>query len=78
MTWRERSGPIIARVIAEHGDNERELQKALYRAYPWGPRKYHPYKIWLSEIQRQMAKRKLPTATITGSLFESDREEGPQ
>jgi hypothetical protein len=26
----------------------------LREAYPFGERKYHPYKIWLDEIRRQL------------------------
>jgi hypothetical protein len=29
------------------------IHAALLAAYPFGERKYHPYKIWLSEIRRQ-------------------------
>lgn len=53
--WRNRARPIIARVIAEHGHDERALRKALHAAYPFGPRENHPYKIWLDEIKRQLS-----------------------
>lgn len=55
MTWREASAPIIAKVIAETKSTNLHLLKTRLReAYPWGQRKYHPYRIWLSEIERQL------------------------
>ncbi len=55
--WRSHSSPIIARVIAEHGKDSKALAAALREAYPFGQRKYHPYKIWLDEIARQLGKK---------------------
>lgn len=52
--WRDSAAPIISRVLLEtEGQPEKEIRKALRDAYPFGERRYHPYKIWLSEIQRQ-------------------------
>lgn len=52
--WRVQAAPIIRRVLTETtGKSEREIRAALKAAYPFGPRKYHPYKIWLSEVKRQ-------------------------
>jgi len=57
--WRERYAPLIASILAEHkGKPERELRKILRDSFPSGPRQYHPYKIWLSEIAFQMGKKK--------------------
>lgn len=66
MSWREEAAPIIARVIREVGTADPPaLRKALREAYPWHQRRMWPYKVWLSEIQRQMEgaglrPRKLP------------------
>jgi hypothetical protein len=66
VSWREEAAPIIARVIREVGTADPPaLRKALREAYPWHPRRMWPYKVWLSEIQRQMEgaglrPRKLP------------------
>lgn len=58
-TWRHSARPIIAQVIAANkGKDEKEIRAALREAYPFGERKYHPYKIWLSEIQIQLGKRR--------------------
>lgn len=66
MSWRDRARPIIAQVLRETaGNSETEIKKALFEAYPFGPREYHPYKIWLDEIKRQrrpFAPKKLSRA----------------
>lgn len=59
MAWRDYAAPIIAKVLKENrGKPEKEVRKALKEAYPFGERKYHPYKIWLDEIKVQTGKRK--------------------
>jgi hypothetical protein len=52
MSWRETARPIISKILNEHTD-EAAIKKALFDAYPFGERRYHPYKIWLDEIRRQ-------------------------
>lgn len=55
MTWREKSRPIIAAVIARVGTSDaKKLRRELRESYPFGPYEYHPKKIWLSEIRRQL------------------------
>jgi len=57
-TWRDSARPIIAKVLEDHKDSEpKERQKALKEAYPFGERKYHPYKVWLNEIAVQLKKK---------------------
>lgn len=57
--WRERAAPIIAKVIAENkGKDLKEIRKALFYAYPFGERQYHPYKIWLDECAKQLGTKK--------------------
>jgi hypothetical protein len=54
-TWRERARPIIAEVIERVGrEDENALRVALRDAYPFGPRKYYPYKAWLAEVKSQL------------------------
>jgi hypothetical protein len=54
MSWREKAKPIIAKVLLETKDSTpRERRKALVIAYPFGQRKFWPYKVWLNEIRRQ-------------------------
>ena len=58
-TWRDRARPIIQQVLRDTvGKDEKEIRKALYDAYPFGQRKYHPYKIWLDEIRVQRKLKK--------------------
>ena len=55
-TWREHAAPIIADVIKRVGKSDiKALRKALREAYPYGERKYHPYKVWCDEIKRQLS-----------------------
>lgn len=57
--WRDKAKRIVCAVLAETaGKPEAEIKKALHGAYPFGPREYHPYKIWLSEIKRQRGATK--------------------
>jgi len=57
--WRAIAKPIIYRVLKETKDKEeKEIKKALRDAYPFGERKYHPYKIWLDEIKKQRSFQK--------------------
>jgi hypothetical protein len=52
--WRNIAKPIIATCLFNHrGESEQEIRRALREVYPFGPRQYHPYKIWCDEIQRQ-------------------------
>ncbi len=67
MTWREQCRPIIAEVIKTVGlDDMKVLRKALRDAYPYGERKMWPYKVWCSEIRKQMEIPEIPDM----SLFE--------
>jgi hypothetical protein len=51
--WRARSNEVILKVLAETwGQPEREIKKALLDAYPFGERKYYPYKIWCEQIKQ--------------------------
>lgn len=57
--WRDYARPIVTQVLKEtSGKSEKEIRQALIEAYPFGERKYHPYKIWLDEIKVQRGKRK--------------------
>ena len=57
-TWRDIARPIIEKVLEENkGKPDIVIRQALFKAYPFGERRYHPYKIWCDEIQRQRGKR---------------------
>ncbi len=55
-SWRRHSAPIITRIVAEFPEGP-DRKVALHDAYPFGERKYHPYKIWLDEIARQERRK---------------------
>jgi hypothetical protein len=54
-TWRDVARPLIAAVIKEmKGKPLAEIRKALRAAYPFGERRHFPYKVWCSEVRRQL------------------------
>lgn len=58
-SWRDGCRPIIAKVIAAVGTEDRKaLRAALREAYPYGQRRYWPYKIWCDEIRRQLGDKR--------------------
>jgi hypothetical protein len=68
-TWRDSCRPIIAKVLKENnGKPESVIKKALFDAYPFGVRQYHPYKIWLDEIKVQTGKKK---KTVKGRIMDT-------
>jgi hypothetical protein len=74
--WRKESREIIARLLEDCkacGYDEATIKKALHDAYPFGERKYHPYKIWLSEIQRQRGTKKGIGKTAANKLDEWEK-----
>jgi hypothetical protein len=41
-------------------------------AYPWGERAYHPYRIWCSEVNRQLACLRPVDESVAGlPLFDA-------
>lgn len=65
-TWRDHCRPIIKDVLDKtKGRPENEIRKALKDAYPYGMRKYHPYKIWLDEIKVQRGLKQSKTTEET-------------
>jgi hypothetical protein len=58
-SWRDIIRPIISKILQEtEGQSEAVRKKALFDAYPFGERKYLPYKVWLDEIKIQTCKKK--------------------
>lgn len=54
MSWRDLARPIVAKVVGRIGLQDRQaLRKALQEAYPFGERRYLPYRAWLAEIRAQ-------------------------
>ncbi len=57
--WRRRCRPLVAQALAAlpAGLTRAEYAKALRPLYPWGPRQYHPYTMWLKEVNAQLDAR---------------------
>ncbi len=56
--WRHTAKKVIEEVMNENRQaDEKELRKKISDAYPFGQRSLHPYKIWLDEVKKQIAKR---------------------
>ena len=65
--WRRLAAPIIARVLAEtEGMPATERRAALRAAYPFGVRRYHPYRIWCDEVRAQTGRKKKPSPRRQG------------
>lgn len=66
--WREHAAKVISRAITElaitHPDLSGDALKKKISAdfYPFGPREYHPYKIWLDELKRTFERH--PDAAV--------------
>lgn len=60
--WRAHASAVIRRVLAElPPDTSLEAKKkAISAAYPFGERAMHPYKIWLSEVRKQLGAKPSP------------------
>lgn len=70
-TWRHIAAPIIAQVLDDTmGQSEPDIKQALYDAYPFGERKYFPYKVWLDEIKRQRKTQRRGQQEVSIPLFE--------
>lgn len=59
MTWRDDARRRVEAVVASEPD---DLKRALSDAYPYGQRRFHPYKIWREEVARALGKPKKVTA----------------
>jgi hypothetical protein len=51
--WRARAREVIRFVLARlaPGATDDEKHEALSAAYPFGLRKFHPYRLWLQEVR---------------------------
>jgi hypothetical protein len=77
-SWRDIMRPIIGKVIETHGTSDMGLLRAkLRRAFPCGPRKYHPYKIWLDEIRVQLGMKKKPRRAFEPKPLQSAADQKP-
>lgn len=75
--WRAHAAPIIARVLRETaGKPEKEIKAALREAYPFGERKYWPYKMWCKEVRVQRFPKKR-TRAEKKRIAEDEAAKGP-
>jgi hypothetical protein len=75
---RDRVRPIIAAVIDEHGVGDMPLlREKLREAFPFGERKYHPYKIWLDEIRVQLGAKKRPRRSLEPKSVQPSADQKP-
>lgn len=78
--WRQHSAKVISELIGSRiprrlsADELNRLRKEISDAFPFGPRRHHPYKIWLSEVANQLALPREPKAGDM-PLFEGAKEE---
>lgn len=77
-TWRDTARPIIAKVLKEtRGMDEKVIRMALRAAYPFGMRRYHPYKVWCDEVRRQRGlKTKGPKKGALRDVPPDPRQQG--
>ncbi|MFO1046018.1 MAG: hypothetical protein U0941_29930 [Planctomycetaceae bacterium] len=83
-TWRDVARPIIAETIERIGRNDqRKLRAALRDAYPFGQRRWFPYKVWCDEVRAQLGikqkkklaeQRRLDQANGYQSLFSEEKD----
>jgi len=59
VNWREKARSVIDQVYRDNPTaTPEQMTKLLRDAYPFGERKYHPYKVWLDEVRK---RKQLPT-----------------
>jgi hypothetical protein len=49
-SWRDVANKVLVGLRLEPCDPD--AKQKVFDAYPFGMRKYHPYKIWLSEVHK--------------------------
>ncbi len=65
--WRTIAARVIDRVLDDVGiDKEERTRAALRAAYPFGERKYYPYRVWLDECKRRVADRRRLNGFVSG------------
>lgn len=62
MSWYEQARAVIQRVHADLPDDLpfKERKRAIQEAYPFGPRQYHPYKMWCKAQREYLARYSNP------------------
>jgi hypothetical protein len=62
--WRKQAAEVISEVLdqcsgweTDGSEGHKAMRARLREAYPFGEKKYYPYKIWLDEIARQTGRK---------------------
>lgn len=59
--WRDQAQAVIREVVAENpGSTGAELRALLNARYPFGERRYYPYRIWCQEVAIACGTRPRP------------------
>jgi len=61
-TWRQIAAMVIEKALEsgrKEGLDGDELERHVKEAYPFGARKWYPYKVWLEEFNRALRGRRL-------------------
>ena len=54
--WKDKANEVIAQVVRDVGTaDETALKQALSKAYPFGERRMHPYKVWCEQVRKTLA-----------------------
>mgnify|MGYP003607948618 CR=1 FL=1 len=54
--WKDKAREVIAQVVRDVGTaDETALKQALSKAYPFGERRMHPYKVWCEQVRKTLA-----------------------
>jgi hypothetical protein len=71
MSWYDRARQVIATVHSELPADVSfaDRKKAIFDAYPFGERSYHPYKQWC-KAQREYLAKYNPKQKTPGGLFD--------
>ncbi len=70
--WREHSVVVIERTLAAlpADATTAEKRKAVSAAYPFGMRKYHPYKTWCAAVRQMLGKAPTKTMALESPEYE--------
>ncbi len=72
-SWRQQAQKVIFETLEKLPATASldEKRRALFDAYPFGPREHHPYKIWCDEVGITLGTKKKPTPE-PAPLFDGD------
>ncbi len=57
-------------VIGQYGLSHPDIKKLISAAYPFGERKYWPYKVWLDEVKKYSGGKKDKTSLTKAEMEE--------